>query len=151
MAMESMAQEPTLRLPLSDKDLDLKAANKILASAQTREKFLKIVQYASKLFSYALLRSSAYKDLGKHFEALSKSLSTARRFFKFFRFMKHFEDVAEAREEQNPTFRSLLFIDIFANLVADISEDLQSLVCTSALISCGVSPDLTLRDLTLCL
>eukprot|EP00439_Symbiodinium_sp_Y106_P045049 s4994_g5.t1 len=151
MAMASKAPQPTplLRLPLSDKDLDLKAANKILASAQTREKFLKIVQYASKLFSYALLRGSAYKDLGKHFEALSKSLSTARRFFKFFRFMKHFEDVAEAREEQNPTFRSLLFIDILANLVADISEDLQSLVCTSTRISCGASPDLTLRDLTL--
>ena len=38
---------------------------------------------------------------GKHFEALSKNLSTARRFFKLFRFLKHFEGLKEAREEKS--------------------------------------------------
>ncbi|CAE7245214.1 petJ [Symbiodinium natans] len=129
-SMESKGQEPSmslaLRLPLSDKDIDLKAANKILSSAQTREKFLKIAQYAAKLVSYFLLRAGT-KDWGKHFETLSKNLSTARRFFKLFRFAKHLEDVAEAREEKSFLFRSLLFTDILANLVADISEDWTSL------------------------
>ncbi|CAE7683596.1 unnamed protein product [Symbiodinium pilosum] len=41
--------------------------------------------------------------------------------------MKHFEDLAEAREEKDPAFRSLLFLDVLANLVADISEDWTSL------------------------
>ncbi|CAJ1334282.1 unnamed protein product [Effrenium voratum] len=114
------------RLPLSDKDLDLKAANKILSSAQTREKCLKILQYASRLVGYILLRSS-WKDWGKHFETLSKSLSTARRFFKFFRFIKHFEDLAEAGEEKDPTFQKMLYLDVAANVVADVSEDWTSL------------------------
>eukprot|EP00930_Biecheleria_cincta_P042216 TRINITY_DN29037_c0_g1_i1.p1 TRINITY_DN29037_c0_g1~~TRINITY_DN29037_c0_g1_i1.p1 ORF type:complete len:246 (+),score=49.86 TRINITY_DN29037_c0_g1_i1:55-792(+) len=117
-----------LRLPLSDKDLDLKAINKILASAQTREKALKVFQYTARLLSYFLLRGGAsVKDWGKHFEALAKNLSTARRFFKLMRFMKHFEDIAEAREEKSPGFRSLLYLDVACNVVADVSEDFTSL------------------------
>lgn len=118
-----------LRLPLSDKDLDLKAINKILSSAQTREKALKVFQYTAKLLSYFLVRGAAasVKDWGKHFEALAKNLSAARRFFKLMRFMKHFEDIAEAREEKSSGFRSLLFLDVACNVVADVSEDFTSL------------------------
>jgi len=124
--MEELEQPWRPTLPLCDKAIDLKAANKILSSAQTREKCLKIFQYASRLVAYVLLRGSL-KDLGKHFEALSKNLSTARRFFKLFRFMKHFEDLADAKEEKDPTFQKLLYLDVAANVVADISEDWTSL------------------------
>eukprot|EP00931_Biecheleriopsis_adriatica_P069302 TRINITY_DN43168_c0_g1_i1.p1 TRINITY_DN43168_c0_g1~~TRINITY_DN43168_c0_g1_i1.p1 ORF type:complete len:244 (-),score=73.28 TRINITY_DN43168_c0_g1_i1:4-735(-) len=116
----------TITLPLSDKAVDLKAANKMLSSAQTREKALKILQYSAKLFAYFLSRVSD-GSWGKHFEALGKGLSTARRFFKFMRFMKHFEDIAEAREEKNPAFRRLLLLDVACNVVADVSEDFTSL------------------------
>ncbi|CAE7683615.1 unnamed protein product [Symbiodinium pilosum] len=85
------SKEPVyFRLPLSEKELDLKAANKILSSAQTREKFLKILQYGSKLLSYFLLRSG--NEWGKHFESLSKNLSTARRFFKLMRTSSALQD-----------------------------------------------------------
>mmetsp|Transcript_12031 Transcript_12031/g.21335 ORF Transcript_12031/g.21335 Transcript_12031/m.21335 type:complete len:240 (-) Transcript_12031:47-766(-) len=117
-----------LVLPLSDKVVDLKAANKMCSSAQTREKALKIIQYSAKLLAYWLLRSGqSLADLGKHFDALAKNLSTARRFFKFMRWMKHLEDIEDARAEKNPQFRSLLFLDIGCNIVADISEDVTSL------------------------
>eukprot|EP00434_Breviolum_minutum_P005570 symbB.v1.2.004913.t1/scaffold263.1/size248082/14 len=143
--MEELEQPWRPKLPLCDTAIDLKAANKILSSAQTREKCLKIFQYTARLLGYILLRGS-FKDLGKHFEALSKSLSTARRFFKLFRFMKHFEDLADAKEEKfgnpavyseicfqitldlrDPTFQKLLYLDVAANVVADISEDWTSL------------------------
>ena len=117
-----------LRLPLSDKALDLKGINKILSSAQTREKALKILQYFAKMLAYSLLRSGkSLADLGKHFESLSKALSTARRCFKFMRFMKHFEDIEDARAEKDAGFRRLLYVDIVCNVAADVSEDFTSL------------------------
>ena len=36
-------------------------------------------------------------------KSLSKTTSIARRFFKFCRWVKHFEDLAEAKEEENLT------------------------------------------------
>eukprot|EP00913_Durusdinium_trenchii_P031310 g29317.t1 len=125
--------------------IDLKAANKILSSAQTREKALKIFQYASRLLAYVLLRGGQWKDLGKHFEALSKSLSTTRRFFKFFRFMKHFEDLAEAKEEKNGFFQKLLYLDVAANVVADVSEDVRK----NTHIPCVTTVSKSLQELSL--
>mmetsp|Transcript_24767 Transcript_24767/g.68004 ORF Transcript_24767/g.68004 Transcript_24767/m.68004 type:complete len:237 (-) Transcript_24767:139-849(-) len=116
-----------IKLPLSDKCVDLKGANTVLSSAQSREKALKIIQYTAKLAAYVLARASNWASLGKHFEALAKNLSTARRFFKFMRWMKHFEDIAEARADKNPSFGRLLYLDIACNLAADISEDVTSL------------------------
>mmetsp|Transcript_62088 Transcript_62088/g.134768 ORF Transcript_62088/g.134768 Transcript_62088/m.134768 type:complete len:254 (-) Transcript_62088:330-1091(-) len=117
-----------LRLPLTDRVLDLKAVNSLLSSAQTREKSLKIFQYTAKLAAYLLARAA--RDLlewSKHCDTLSKALSTARRFFKLFRWMKHLEDIAEARAEGSLTFKRLLLLDVAANVVADISEDITSL------------------------
>mmetsp|Transcript_150541 Transcript_150541/g.484024 ORF Transcript_150541/g.484024 Transcript_150541/m.484024 type:complete len:254 (-) Transcript_150541:96-857(-) len=117
-----------LRFPMSDKELDLKAVNTILSSAQSREKALKIVQYSAKLLAYCLVRAAGnLPSLGKHFEGLAKNLSTARRFFKFFRWFKHFEDIADARAEKDSSFKQLLYLDVAANLVADVAEDITSL------------------------
>jgi len=122
------------RLPLSDKHMSLGAAIKLISNAQTREKSLKILQYTCKLLAYALVRR--WKDAshsmrrwrtGKHCEALAKNLSTARRFFKFMRWLKHFEDIAEAKTEKTSAFRQLLYVDVACNIVADISEDVTSL------------------------
>jgi len=131
-ATEVKAPLPTLalavKLPLSEKIIDLKGTNTMLSSAQTREKALKVVQYSAKLAAYILART--WRDmsaLGKHCEALAKSLSTARRFFKFFRWLKHFEDIAEAKAEKDRSFGRLLMLDVACNLVADISEDITSL------------------------
>lgn len=113
---------------MSDKVIDLKAAGSLASNAQTREKALKIVQYSAKLIAYLMAKKfGAATDYSKHLEALSKNLSTARRFFKFFRWVKHFEDIADAREEKTPYFKRLLFLDIAANLAADLSEDFTSL------------------------
>eukprot|EP00971_Amphidinium_carterae_P271342 5384501-Amphidinium_carterae.1 len=46
----------SITLPLSDLQLDLKVANKLVSNAQTREKSLKILQYSSKLLAYMLAR-----------------------------------------------------------------------------------------------
>jgi len=117
-----------LKLPLSDAEVTLKLVVQMISSAQTREKSLKIFQYCAKLAAYLLVRaaSDAKKDLGKHFDGLAKNLSTARRFFKFCRWFKHFEDIADARAEKSVGFKSLLYMDVVANVVADISEDITS-------------------------
>lgn len=117
-----------LVLPLSDKVLDFKTACSLISSAQTREKALKIFQYAAKLVAYFLLRGKADSAwLGKHLEALAKSLSVARRCFKLLRWIKHFDDIADARAEKSAPVRNLLLADVACNVVADISEDITSL------------------------
>jgi len=115
-------------LPLSDKRVDLKALNIALSSAQTREKALKVFQYTAKLAGYMFLKAAGeWASLGKHCDALAKNLSTARRFFKFMRWWKHFEDIKDAKAEKNRSVARLLFLDIACNLAADISEDFTSL------------------------
>mmetsp|Transcript_26728 Transcript_26728/g.61559 ORF Transcript_26728/g.61559 Transcript_26728/m.61559 type:complete len:242 (-) Transcript_26728:29-754(-) len=116
----------SITLPLSDLQLDLKVANKLVSNAQTREKSLKILQYSSKLLAYMLARVAA-DFWRKHFDSLAKNLSTARRFFKLLRWLKHFEDIKEAREEKSANVRGLLYADVACNLAADISEDVTSL------------------------
>ena len=76
------------RVPLTDKTFSIKTLNLIANSAQCREKGLKILQY--------VLRGVSYLDLtpwSKQLKTLSKSTSIARRFFKFCRWVKHYEDV----------------------------------------------------------
>ena len=63
----------------------------------------------------------------KHLKDLSKQTSIARRFFKFFRWIKHFEDIAEANEQKSGLMRALLYFRIAANFGADWAEDLCSL------------------------
>eukprot|EP00928_Gymnodinium_smaydae_P081264 TRINITY_DN64812_c0_g1_i1.p1 TRINITY_DN64812_c0_g1~~TRINITY_DN64812_c0_g1_i1.p1 ORF type:complete len:272 (-),score=79.16 TRINITY_DN64812_c0_g1_i1:74-844(-) len=115
-----------LRLPLTDKVIDLKAICALISNAQTREKVLKIFQYSARLTGYILART-VHQALSKHFETLGKNLSTARRFFKLCRFFKHFEDLKDAREEKSSTFSGLLYLDVVCNVVADVSEDITSL------------------------
>merc|ERR1711924_448629 len=57
----------------------------------------------------------------------SKTTSIARRFFKFCRWVKHFEDVAEAKETKDGMMRCLLYLRIAANFGADWAEDVCSL------------------------
>eukprot|EP00746_Dinoflagellata_sp_MGD_P166336 gnl/MRDRNA2_/MRDRNA2_96153_c0_seq1.p1 gnl/MRDRNA2_/MRDRNA2_96153_c0~~gnl/MRDRNA2_/MRDRNA2_96153_c0_seq1.p1 ORF type:complete len:235 (-),score=58.33 gnl/MRDRNA2_/MRDRNA2_96153_c0_seq1:5-709(-) len=123
----SQSSALAIQLPLSDHCLDLKIANKALSSAQTREKSLKILQYSAKLFEYLLARSFKDSVWKKHWGTLAKTLSTARRFFKFNRWLKHLEDVDEAKAEKAKQWRNLLMFDIVCNIGADIAEDITSL------------------------
>jgi len=112
------------RVPLTDAVYGQETLNKLANTAQVREKGLKILQY--------VLRGSAYcalfdKETSKHLKTLSKSTSVARRFFKFFRWVKHFEDLAEAKAEQGRVMRGLLFLRVAANFGADWAEDVCSL------------------------
>ena len=111
-------------VPLTDAPLDVATVNKFANSCQVREKGLKIMQY--------VLRGSAYsglfsKDLSKQLKTLSKTTSIARRFFKFFRCCKHFEDLQEAKEEKSTFLRALLYVRVAANFGADWAEDVCSL------------------------
>jgi len=112
------------RVPLTDAVYGQETLNKLANTAQVREKGLKILQY--------VLRGSAYcalfdKETSKHLKTLSKSTSVARRFFKFFRWVKHFEDLAEAKAEEGRVMRGLLFLRVAANFGADWAEDVCSL------------------------
>ena len=60
-------------------------------------------------------------------KSLSKMTSVARRFFKFMRWVKHYEDLAEAHEQKDLVMRTLLYIRIAANFGADWAEDVCSL------------------------
>ena len=110
------------RVPLSDVPFSIKTLNLFANSAQVREKGLKILQY--------VLRGVSYLDVtpwSKHLKALSKSTSIARRFFKFGRWVKHFEDLEEAHEQKDMIMRGLLYFRIAANFGADWAEDVCSL------------------------
>ena len=109
------------RVPLTDKTFSIKTLNLIANSAQCREKGLKILQY--------VLRGLSYLDLtpwSKQLKTLSKSTSIARRFFKFCRWVKHYEDVNEARS-QSGIMKLFLWVRIGANFGADWAEDVCSL------------------------
>jgi len=66
-------------------------------------------------------------SIKKELKALSKTTSVARRFFKFCRWVKHFEDLAEANDEKPSVMRALLYIRVAANFGADWAEDVCSL------------------------
>jgi len=120
--------QPVLpRIPLSDHRVDLNTINVVLSSAQSREKCLKIVQYVFKLAAYLLLHFAGMFALASRLQTWSKSVSQARRYFKFIRWMKHFQDIGAANEDFNRWFRKVLWFDILCNLAADISEDICSL------------------------
>jgi len=79
-----------------------------------------------------IFRGAAYsgffgKEVTKQLTALSKLTSLARRCFKFFRWVKHFEDLAEAKEQESRVMRYLLYFRIAANFGADWAEDVCSL------------------------
>jgi len=112
------------KVPLTDAPWNMDTVNKFANSCQVREKGLKIVQY--------ILRGAAYskvfsKDVSAQMKTLSKTTSIARRFFKFCRWVKHFEDLAEAKEEKDLFMRGLLYLRVAANFGADWAEDVCSL------------------------
>jgi len=116
-------------LPLSNgKHLHIDNLIVLISHAQSREKGLKILQYLFKSFEVAWRKADneKRKAISDHSAKVAKTLSTARRFFKFCRWLKHFGDIADARAEKAVLVRRLMFFDIFANLSADISEDITS-------------------------
>eukprot|EP00746_Dinoflagellata_sp_MGD_P055170 gnl/MRDRNA2_/MRDRNA2_240359_c0_seq1.p1 gnl/MRDRNA2_/MRDRNA2_240359_c0~~gnl/MRDRNA2_/MRDRNA2_240359_c0_seq1.p1 ORF type:complete len:319 (-),score=72.41 gnl/MRDRNA2_/MRDRNA2_240359_c0_seq1:98-1054(-) len=117
-----------IRIPLSDYVLDLKTANKLVSSAQTREKSLKILQYIVKFMVYAFQHWYVVHTWAKTVNQIAKNISKARRFFKFFRWLKHLEDVKDAQAEKSgSTMHMLMWTSIYCNMFADISEDVCSL------------------------
>ena len=65
-----------------------------------------MVQYVLRGVAYSALLSPA---LSKDLKSLSKATSIARRFFKFGRWVKHFEDLEEAHEQKDLIMRGLLY------------------------------------------
>jgi hypothetical protein len=112
------------RVPCTDMSFGITLVNKVANSTQVREKGLKILQYVLRGASYSALFS---KELSKQLKSLSKMTSVARRFFKFMRWVKHYEDLAEAHEQKDLVMRTLLYIRIAANFGADWAEDVCSL------------------------
>uniref|UniRef100_A0A7S3S7V3 Uncharacterized protein n=1 Tax=Emiliania huxleyi TaxID=2903 RepID=A0A7S3S7V3_EMIHU len=112
------------RVPLTDATLGTAVLNKFANSAQVREKGLKVLQYVLKAGAYSRLFSAG---LTKQLKDLSKATSTARRFFKFCRWVKHFEDLSEARDQSDRVMRLLLYFRVAANFGADWAEDVCSL------------------------
>jgi hypothetical protein len=122
---EWLVRPPSGRIiPLTDTTLDIATMNKFANSAQVREKGLKILQYLLRGASYSGLLS---KGTSSTLKALSKTTSVARRFFKFCRWIKHFEDLAEAKEQKSSTLTFVLYLRIAANFGADWAEDACSL------------------------
>eukprot|EP00966_Prymnesium_polylepis_P318833 7363622-Prymnesium_polylepis.1 len=103
-----------LCVPITDASFDIDTANKFANSCQVREKGLKILQYVLRLGAYTDVVPAASKAL----KGLSKTTSIARRFFKFCRWVKHFEDLAEAKDEKDFVMRVQLFIRVAANFGA---------------------------------
>jgi hypothetical protein len=122
--MRASPRASWLSVPLTDDILSIEVLNKFANSCQVREKGLKIVQYILKGGAYCGLFS---KPVGSAMKSLSKTTSIARRFFKFCRWIKHFEDYKAAKEEKSSMMRMLLYIRVCANLGADWAEDVCSL------------------------
>jgi len=113
-----------IRVPLTDFPFGTAMVNRIANSTQVREKTLKVVQYILRGLAYSGMLS---KERSKQFMSLSKQTSLARRFFKFFRWVKHFEDLQEVREQNNNYMSFLLLFRIGVNFGADWAEDVCSL------------------------
>lgn len=113
-----------LHIPLTDAELSVGTINKFANSCQVREKSLKILQYLLKGTAYLKLFD---KGTSTQLNALSKLTSIARRYFKFCRWVKHFDDLKEAKNESNSILRALLYLRVAANLGADWAEDVCSL------------------------
>jgi len=114
-----------LHIPLTDAELSVGTINKFANSCQVREKSLKILQYLLKGTAYLKLFD---KGTSKQLNDISKVTSIARRYFKFCRWVKHFDDLKEAQTESNSILRVLLYLRVAANLGADWAEDVCSLV-----------------------
>jgi len=112
-----------MRVPLTDATLDMKTVNKFANSCQVREKGLKILQYVLRTGAYSAVFSKA---VSSQLKGLAKTTSVARRFFKFCRWVKHFEDFSEAKEQKG-VMRVLFYTRIGANFGADWAEDTCSL------------------------
>jgi len=113
-----------LRIPLTDACWGTYAINSVANSTQVREKSLKCLQYVCRALAYSKLFSAEFTAQAK---ALSKLTSLARRAFKFLRWVKHFEDLAEANAQKSGVMRGLLFLRVAANFGADWAEDVCSL------------------------
>jgi len=113
-----------LHIPLTDAELSVGTINKFANSCQVREKSLKILQYLLKGTAYLKLFD---KGTSKRLNDISKVTSIARRYFKFCRWVKHFDDLKEAQTESNSILRVLLYLRVAANLGADWAEDVCSL------------------------
>ena len=111
-------------IPLTDTTVTIASVNKFANSAQVREKTLKIAQYLLRGASYAGIFD---KSSSSHLKTLSKTASVSRRFFKFFRWVKHFDDLPEARMQKGAVMRALLLLRIATNFGADWAEDICSL------------------------
>ena len=113
-----------IRVPLTDFPFGIDMINKLANSCQVREKGLKVWQYIFKALAYCGYLS---KEKTKMFKTLSKTTSIARRCFKFLRWVKHFEDLQEARDQKTGYMKFLLFFRVAANFGADWAEDVCSL------------------------
>jgi hypothetical protein len=113
-----------LHIPLTDAELSVGTINKFANSCQVREKSLKILQYLLKGTAYLKLFD---KGTSTQLNDISKVTSIARRYFKFCRWVKHFDDLKEAQTESNSILRVLLYLRVAANLGADWAEDVCSL------------------------
>lgn len=106
----------------------MNTANKLISSAQTREKLLKVLQYIVKFVVYTYQFWYINLAMAKSTNNIAKNISKARRFFKFFRWIKHFEDVPDAKAEKAFTWMwFLMWSSITCNICADVSEDICSL------------------------
>ena len=105
-----------MRIPLTDARFSITTVNKFANSAQVREKTLKIIQYVLRGLSYSGYFS---KGLSTTLKSLSKTTSIARRFFKFCRWIKHFEDLEEAKGQKNRVMQILMYIRI-VNICLDL-------------------------------
>jgi len=112
------------RVPLTDFPFGVTMVNKLANSCQVREKGLKVCQYIFRGLAYSGYLS---KESTKLFKTLSKTTSISRRCFKFLRWVKHFEDLQEARDQKAGTMKFLLFFRVAANFGADWAEDVCSL------------------------
>eukprot|EP00392_Amoebophrya_sp_AT5.2_P000762 g763.t1 len=115
-----------LTVPLTNgASVDVDVMNKFIKHAIVREKALKIVQYVTRIVGYYAKRRK-FTSVDKHFNAVSKQLSLARRCFKFLRWFKHFLDYRQA-VGMPPPLKYLFLGQFWLNLVADLAEDLTSL------------------------
>lgn len=113
--------------------IGLAEANVLISAAQVREKGLKIIQYVLKVAVLILAATGVGPSWMVLLAGLAGNVSIARRFFKFFRWLRHFEDVKAASCEPEWRLRNLMYVSFWANLGADIAEDVCSLERIGAL------------------
>jgi len=108
---------------------ELARLHKLFEVTSFREKLGKVIQYSAKSGAYYLKQNGygdEHADTIKNLKSVAKYTSAARRIFKFGKFVKHFDDLPDALDEDNSVVQGVFVLEFVFNMAKDIAENCET-------------------------